>query len=467
MKKVLLATVLGSVLMSSAAWADLSDALTAFRIKRYEQALSEFTYLADEGEGIASYYLGKMYEEGLGVPVDEVKAVEYYQRAANLYNVDATYKLADILLNEAVDLDDPKIAGGIAYLKKAAYAGQPDALYQLGEIYSKGELVQKEYKYAFGYYLMGALKGDKKSQYKLSLMYLTGLGIPQDYENGLKWLSRSANQGYVVAQQELASIRANNRRLKNLAEAYSWFSIIAAYNTDSIGEEARRERDALEGKIKKTQDLIARQRRVREWRPISAEKSVSKSDLLVTPTPVIPDFNDAKTVQELLAQGDVLFMDGSKYEVTPDMLEQASITKNMQPILDAVEAAVKKGYTDAYSFYADLMRSRFQNEKEAVVWYQKGADLGDPYAQYQLAQAYCEGRGIDSPSVSQCYAWLSVANLKATDTLRLTIQNALETVRMEATDEELKQGDELFQQYSGTAAGATREKSTQDIFNFF
>ncbi len=466
MKKILMATVLSSVLFAGTAWADLSDALTAFRIKRYEQALAEFTYLAAEGDGIANYYLGRMYEEGLGVTPDKSKAVEYYQLAAQRYNVDATYKLADILLNEAIDLDDPKIAGGITYLKKAAYAGQVDALYQLGELYAKGELVPKEYKYAFGYYLMGALKGDKKSQYKLSLMYLKGLGVPQDYENGIKWLSRSANQGYVMAQQQLANLRAGNRRLLNLLDAYSWYSIIAAYNTDSIGEEARQQRDNLEKRIKKTQDIITRQRRVREWRPIPPEKSVSKSDLLITPTPIIPDFNDAKAVQELLAQGEVLFTDGSKYEITPDMLEQASITKNMQPIIEAVEAAVKKGYTDAYSFYADLMRSRFQNEQEAVVWYQKGADLGDTYAQYQLAQAYCEGRGVSSPSVSQCYAWLSVANLKATDTLRLTIQNALETVRMEATDEELKQGDELFKQYGGLT-GNGREKSTQDIFNFF
>ena len=135
MKSVLLSSVLGVVLMTLPAFAGLSEALTAYGIKKYDQAFAEFTYLAEEGDSIASYYLGKMYAEGLGVEKNEEKAIEFYQKAESAYNIDATYELAQILLSQANDKDDERFVAGLKYLKRAAYTGQADALYQLGELY--------------------------------------------------------------------------------------------------------------------------------------------------------------------------------------------------------------------------------------------------------------------------------------------------------------------------------------------
>lgn len=457
-------TTLCISLWATTALAGLTEALTAFGIKRYEQALAEFSYLADEGDATAYYYLGKMYSQGLGVEQDDPKAIEYYQKAESAYNIDAAYELAEILLKDAKDKDDPKFEMGVRYLKRAAYAGQPNALYQLGELYEKGEAVNQDYKNAFGFYLMGALKGDAQSQYKLSTLYLSGLGTPQDFENGLKWISRSARQGYVLAQQKLAALRLTEPALRNIPEAYAWYSIIAAYNAeDEIGQEARERRNELAKKIKKKETLIAKQRNAREWRPTPSEKSVPPSDLLVIPTPIIPGFNDPEAVQTMLAQGEVLLTDGRKYAISPDMVVKASITKDFAPIEKEVDMAVKKGNTDAYAYYADLLRSRFQNAQGAVEWYRKGAEQGDAYAQYQLAKVYCEGKGIDAPRPSQCYAWLKIAQNNSADTLKLTIRNALATVESELTPEEEQQGEKLIQEYK--TKNETPEK--KDILKLF
>ena len=205
MKSVLLSSVIGVVCMALPAFAGLSEALTAYGIKKYDQAFAEFTYLAEEGDATASYYLGKMYAQGQGVEKNEEKAVEYYQKAESAYNIDAAYELAQILLSEADNKEDERFISGLKYLKRAAYTGQADALYQLGELYEQGVLVTKDYKSAFGFYLMGALKGNMKAQYRVSRLYFSGQGVPQDFENGLKWLSRSARQGYVLAQMDLAA----------------------------------------------------------------------------------------------------------------------------------------------------------------------------------------------------------------------------------------------------------------------
>ena len=309
---------------------------------------------------------------------------------------------------------------------------------------------------------MGALKGDMKSQYRVSRLYLAGRGVPQDFENGLKWLSRAARQGYVVAQKDLADARVSIPVLKNLPDAYAWYSIIAAFNSDEIGEEARKKRNEVEKKIKKKDIVLARQRAAREWRPVPPEKSVPVSELLLMPTPIIPGFNDAEAVQAMLAQGDVLLTDGRKYGVQPDMIVKAGIEKNFDSIEKAINAAVGKGEMQAYAYYGDLLRSRFQNDKDAIEWYRKGAENGDAYAQYQLAKAYCEGRGVDAARPSQCFAWLKIAEQNSADTLKLTISNALEVVDKDITPEERTQGEQLIQEYQEQ----TKKPSvTHDLMN--
>lgn len=463
MKTVLFSTICSALLISTAAFAGLSEALTAFEIKRYDQAFSEFSYLADEGDATAYYYLGKMYAQGLGVEKDEQRAVEYYQKAEKAYNIDAAYELAEMLLDEAKDKNDERFQTGLKYLKRAAYAGQANALNQLGEMYEQGNNVTKDYKSAFGFYLMGALKGDAKSQFNVARLYFSGKGAPQDYENGLKWMSRAARQGYVLAQKELALGRISEPAIRNLPEAYAWLSIIAAYNSDDVGEWARAKRNEVEKKIKKRDVLLAKQRSAREWRPVAPENSVPKSDLLLIPTPIIPGFNDPESVQAMLAQGEVLLTDGRKWGITPDLIVKASITKDFEPIEKAVNAAVEKGDTQVYAYYGDLLRSRFQNEKSAVDWYRKGAEAGDAYAQYQLAKAYCEGEGVDAARPGQCYAWLKIAEENSADTLKLTIQNALEVVEASLTPEEEKQGNDLLTEYKTKNAKANKK----ELMNFF
>ncbi len=463
MKSFLLGSVCTLLMFSTAAVAGLSDALTAFNIKRYDQALSEFSYLSDEGDPIASFYLGKMYAEGLGVEKDKQRAIEYYQKSDDAYNIDASYELAEILLKDAKDREDENFLMGLKYLKRSAYAGQADALTQLGEFYEKGEWVDKDLKSAFGFYLMGALKGNARSQYYVARLYFAGKGVTQDYENGLKWLTRSARQGYVLAQKDLAIARLSEPAILNPAEAYIWLSIISAYNSDDIGEWAISKRNEIEKKIKKREVLISSQRKAREWRPVPPEKSVPSSDILITPTPIIPGFNDPEAVQAMLAQGEVLLTDGSKHGITQEMILKANITKDLTPIEKAVQNAINKGNNEVYAYYGDLLRSRFQNDTGAVEWYRKGAEVGNAYAQYQLAKAYCEGKGVDAARPSQCYAWLSIAQENSQDTLKLTIKNALEIVISEMTQEELKQGEDLINEYK---TKNIKPSKTEQILNF-
>ena len=74
------AVLLGSVGVSESA--DYQKGFTAYKSGDYATALREWTPLAKEGNADAQFNLGLMYDEGQGVPEDNMKAVHWYRFAA-------------------------------------------------------------------------------------------------------------------------------------------------------------------------------------------------------------------------------------------------------------------------------------------------------------------------------------------------------------------------------------------------
>ena len=462
MKKFLF--VLGlTTCLSLSAKADFSDGLLAYQYKQYPTALAEFTYLADEGNPAASYYLGKLYQEGLGTTKSSVKAHFLFQQADAGYYFPATTELGKTFLYGSEQIPAEPLRG-IDFLKKATHAGEASAAYELGKIYDTGKIVEENPNYAYGYYLIAALRGDMKAQYALANLYLKGRGVPQDYKEALKWLKRSAHQGYVLAQIELADIQMNNHLLKNAANSYGWSSIIAAYNSDSIGKKAAEWRDALATGLD-AKVLTEMQEKVRNWKPTSAEKSVPREERENTQIPTIPDFNDAQAMQNLLISEGFLPRNGSLFGITNQMIDNAVSTQDPSELTNQVEKAVSRGKKEAYGYYADLFKTRFDNLAEAFTWYKKGAEAGDVYAEYQLAKMFCEGKGIAQPDAVACYAWLKVAQAEQNPILNGLIQSSLSVVRSNATPEELEAGEKMFSTLQKTPE--EKEQAKNSFLSFF
>ena len=436
-KKILfLSTALA---FSMPTFAGLPEALMSLEYEQYSSALSEFEKLANEGSAASLYYLGRMYQNGWGVEKDILQAFKYFQSANQAFYLPASGQLGKILLHgEGGIPTDPVLA--IELLKRAALGGSSEAAYELGNATIKGigtENKEPNYNHAFGYYTIAAVKGDKKAQYQLGQMYLSGRGVPQDYQKSLTWIARAANQGYVLAQIELAKIYENDEKLKNLKRAYAWNSVLAAYNSDSVGLEAAKKRDKLALSLQR-EVLAEQQAIVRAWKPKSAQQSVPEEERLQA-WPTIPGFNDPRTLQQILLREGTLPQDGTLYGISMKTIDIAEATNNFDDLTQIVEKAMSNGQTKVAAFYGDVLKNRLNAPKESVQWYEKGAKAGEIYAQYQLAKAYCEGWG-DAPDVSKCYAWLLTANEKSDPVLTTPIQQALLTVRENATTEELERG---------------------------
>ncbi len=457
MKKWLLC-LMCSALVSLPAFASLEDGVKAFEQKKYDKAFEEFSYLADENNNIAAYHLGLMYENGLGVEKSMSTAAEYYLKAYNAGNTTAASKLGRMLI-EGKDIEK-NVDDGLSLLKTAGRAGDKEALFTLGELYNSGEFLDKDFVVSSAYFKLSALQGYAPAQHQLGLLYLFGRGIPQDYSLALRWIARAASQGYVPAQKDLAELLSSNSRMLNIVEAYAWYSIMAAYNTDETGAWAADRRDSLAGQIKDTKNLVIAQQLARSWTPTPAANTVPEDERMAA-LPVIPGFNDADTLRTLKEQNIAVLADGSDYGILADDVEQALINKDTSALEKTVTDFGNSGRPDAFTYWGKIVEHRLQDQAGALKWYTQAAENGDAEGAFYVARAYCEGKIVE-PNPIECYKWLSISQARAKDPLLTQVTETLTIVNSQIAPE-----DKAEAQKQAAAFKPENERKQKSTFKLF
>lgn len=115
---------------------DLAAIYTAGRggvTQNFEKAAQWFREAADEGIANASYNLGVLYHQGLGVERDLDRALYWYREAAKLGHPEAQYNLGIAYIEGIGTQYDPKIAA--AFFESSANQGVVEAAYNLGLIH--------------------------------------------------------------------------------------------------------------------------------------------------------------------------------------------------------------------------------------------------------------------------------------------------------------------------------------------
>ena len=82
--------------INALAQAEFNAAYEAAQAGDYKQAVSLWTVLAEQGDPVAQYTLGWMYESGQGVVQNVQQAVYWYEKSAAQKNVSAQYVLASM-----------------------------------------------------------------------------------------------------------------------------------------------------------------------------------------------------------------------------------------------------------------------------------------------------------------------------------------------------------------------------------
>jgi uncharacterized caspase-like protein len=125
-----------------------------------EKAFELFTRASGQGDPEAMFELGKLYEKGIGTKQDFTRAIELYQKSADLGFADAINDLGFLYYQGASGLQRDQ-AKGIQLFLKAADLRHPQAMYNVASLIDDGVIKGKTPADA-GHYLYAALRSGVK-----------------------------------------------------------------------------------------------------------------------------------------------------------------------------------------------------------------------------------------------------------------------------------------------------------------
>ena len=163
------ASLVALVFFAGPSWADFADGVAAYNRGDYEAALAEWRPLADQGNAIAQFSLGVLYEFGQGVPENPVAASLLYRLGAE--------------------------------------QGNPFAQKALGVLYNAGRGVEKDEAEAVRWLRAAAEQDFAEAQFNLGMSYARGEGVARNSSEAYFWMSLAAADGLETANRVLSAIR--------------------------------------------------------------------------------------------------------------------------------------------------------------------------------------------------------------------------------------------------------------------
>lgn len=130
--------------------------------------------------------VGDCYCYGRHTAKNEKNAMYYYQEAANLGSAQGELKVGMLYYYGAGVSKDSKQAS--KYFKSAADKGELDAMFYLGQMYCDGEIGWGKGK-AFELWMKAAKRNHAKSQMKVGVCYINGIGEDADAKKATYWLA--------------------------------------------------------------------------------------------------------------------------------------------------------------------------------------------------------------------------------------------------------------------------------------
>jgi TPR repeat protein len=180
------------------------SATEALRTGEKTRAVTSLQYAADHGHAVALWQLGRMYAEGDGVPRDDYRAFEYFQKFADGHADD------NPAMPRARFVANAFVALGQYYLE-----GIPNT-----SVTSNPERARRMFAHAASYF------GDPEAQYQLAMLYVDGSGVRRDPKRAVPWLVLAANKGHYKSQALLGRILFRGEHgTRQRASGLMWLTI--------------------------------------------------------------------------------------------------------------------------------------------------------------------------------------------------------------------------------------------------
>lgn len=165
--------------------------------QNHQYAKECFEEAIKSGNTVALNHLGMMYFSGTGVAQNYRKAKEYFEKALDAeadYST-STQKLGWMYVTGTGGLQDNR--------RGAELYNRAGAMYELGQMYEKGQDVPRNYARAKQSYEKGIQDGgDPRAMTGLGRLYESGRGVPRDYRKAKEYYEKAAKaEGYGRVRQ--------------------------------------------------------------------------------------------------------------------------------------------------------------------------------------------------------------------------------------------------------------------------
>jgi len=137
---------------------------------------------------------------------DDFGGVDALKKAANLGYAPAQFYLAKLYETGGAGLAKD-MASARRWTERAAAAGDPAAMHNLGLYFYQGDGGTQDAAQAAEWFKRAALLGVRDSQYNLALLYSKGYGVPQNLTEAYKWYLVAAISGDDGAKAAARAIR--------------------------------------------------------------------------------------------------------------------------------------------------------------------------------------------------------------------------------------------------------------------
>ena len=153
---------------------------------------------AAAGISYSMWTLGIYYERGMGVPLNYVNAREWYEKAADAGDAVAMTSIG--FLYDAGRGVSQNYEQARAWYEKAAAANEPGAMANLGVLFEDGLGVQRDIAKARELYEKAAAAGNVGAMHRLGALYALGKGVSKDKAKAQQWYQKAASAGDVNAK---------------------------------------------------------------------------------------------------------------------------------------------------------------------------------------------------------------------------------------------------------------------------
>eukprot|EP00439_Symbiodinium_sp_Y106_P080560 s233_g19.t1 len=161
------------------------------------KAVELFQKSADLGDSVAMFTLAQIYHDGVGVQKNHSRAMELWEQAAGLGHAASMFKLGQM------NGGKQNYTKAVEWFQEAADHGWVEAMFNLGYMYYRGVGVQKNNAKALELLPKAADLGNADAMFILGKMYHFGDGVEQNNSKAAQLYSKAADLGTAEAMFSL------------------------------------------------------------------------------------------------------------------------------------------------------------------------------------------------------------------------------------------------------------------------